>query len=175
MVEFFLEECTEQIRKIIGDKVGRRISAWLPSIGGIPEKSDIDLIVVTEKQITREGAELLVAFLLNKSETPYPIELSVLNLNQLKQWQHPSLYDYHYSEAWRESFLNGKVTYSQCNEQKDADLAAHLTIINHKGRVLYGNPISEVFPDIPKKDYLDSIMNDYKECLENVLVAPVCT
>ncbi|CDQ19366.1 aminoglycoside adenylyltransferase domain-containing protein [Halobacillus karajensis] len=38
---------------------------------------------------------------------------------------------------------------------------------------MYGVPICEVFPVIPKKDYLDSIMNDYKDCLENVLEAPV--
>ena len=40
------------------------------------------------------------------------------------------------------------------------DIAAHFTIINHRGRCLYGAPIKEIFDDVPIRDYIDSIWND---------------
>nr|WP_275577015.1 DUF4111 domain-containing protein [Thalassobacillus pellis] len=59
---------------------------------------------------------------------------------------------------------------------RDADLAAHLTIIKNRGITLLGEPISKVFPSISPAHYLDSIMRDYNECVDNITKDPVyCT
>ena len=50
----------------------------------------------------------------------------------------------------------------------DKDLAAHFTIINRRGRCLYGAPIKEVFAEVPRCDYMDSIWNDIAEATENI-------
>ncbi|GEN54924.1 aminoglycoside adenylyltransferase domain-containing protein [Halobacillus faecis] len=174
MIDSFLVECTEKFHEIIGENlVGVYLHGSLVLGGFIPERSDVDLIVVTEHPMSKEDAEQVTGFLLEKSGSPFPIEISFMNQHQLNHWQHPSPYDYHYSEAWRERFLNGGVTYSNHHEKTDPDLAAHVTILSHKGCVLFGRPITEVFPSIPEKDYLDSILNDYEDCLDEVLDDPV--
>ncbi|MYL48314.1 DUF4111 domain-containing protein [Halobacillus litoralis] len=174
MVDAFLVGCTEKFHEIFGENItGVYLHGSLVLGGFVPAKSDVDLIVVTEKPMSRMDAVQLTDFLLEQSGSPYPIEISVLNRDQLEEWQHPCPFDYHYSEAWRNRFLSGGSTFLDRGARKDADLAAHLTIIHHQGCVLFGKPVDEVFPPVPKQDYLDSILSDYEDCLENVEVEPV--
>lgn len=51
----------------------------------------------------------------------------------------------------------------------DKDLAAHVTIINHRGKVLYGQEIKEVFGEVSKQDYFDSIWFDIEGAQEDIL------
>jgi hypothetical protein len=51
----------------------------------------------------------------------------------------------------------------------DKDLAAHFTIINYRGKVLYGQEIKEVFGEVSKQDYFDSIWSDIKGAQEDIL------
>ena len=55
----------------------------------------------------------------------------------------------------------------------DKDLVAHFTVIKNTGIVLCGKPIEDVFGDIPKEYYLDSIKHDVKDSLENLEKYPV--
>ena len=63
------------------------------------------------------------------------------------------------------------------NEPKtDPDLAAHFTILQHKGICIQGKPIAEVIPKIPSEDYLNAILQDYKDCLVEIERKPIyCT
>jgi streptomycin 3"-adenylyltransferase len=62
-----------------------------------------------------------------------------------------------------------------CNDEvkTDYDLAAHFTVIFNFGVVLFGEPISEVFGDVPKMDYIDSICKDIKNAVDDVSDDPV--
>ena len=51
---------------------------------------------------------------------------------------------------------------------EDKDLAAHFTIINKRGRCLYGAPIEEVFARVPRRDYMDSIWFDVENAEEEI-------
>lgn len=55
----------------------------------------------------------------------------------------------------------------------DKDLAAHFTIIKKYGVVLYGEEINDVFADVPRKDYIDSIWYDVEGAGEDILEDPV--
>lgn len=55
----------------------------------------------------------------------------------------------------------------------DKDLAAHFTIIKKYGIALYGMDIEKVFGNVPKEDYIDSIMCDIEEADEEILENPV--
>ena len=55
----------------------------------------------------------------------------------------------------------------------DKDLAAHFTIIKNSGVVLYGLPINEVFDEVSKEDYLDSIKNDISEAKSEIYENPM--
>ena len=50
----------------------------------------------------------------------------------------------------------------------DKDLAAHFTIIEHRGRCLYGAPIADVFAEVPKAAYMDSIYEDIADAAEDI-------
>ena len=50
----------------------------------------------------------------------------------------------------------------------DKDLAAHFTIINKRGRCLYGALIEEMFGEVPSRDYMDSIWYDVENAAEEI-------
>ena len=56
---------------------------------------------------------------------------------------------------------------------EDKDLAAHFTIINHRGKCLYGASIKDTFADVPVQDYMDSIWNDIADAEEEIADNPM--
>ncbi|KIY22067.1 hypothetical protein UB32_10385 [Mesobacillus subterraneus] len=151
------------------------------AMGGFnPNRSDIDILIVTEAPLKIETKRRLALLFLAHSNKPFPVEVSCVNREQLKSFEHPCPFDFHYSEFWREryeedlklktyEFLNGEI-------KKDPDLAAHITIINHRGICIEGKSIVEVFPLIPQSFYKTSIIGDFNECLEYIFEEPVyCT
>ncbi len=69
--------------------------------------------------------------------------------------------------------MNGTSHFLNNNPHTDADLAAHITIINHRGICIEGEPIKKVFPFVPKHDYVSSILADYLDCLKNLEEDPI--
>lgn len=51
----------------------------------------------------------------------------------------------------------------------DKDLAAHFTIIYHRGKTLCGKEIKSVFSEVSSGDYLDSIWLDVKNAKEDIV------
>ncbi|MGN6712483.1 hypothetical protein [Anaerocolumna jejuensis] len=51
---------------------------------------------------------------------------------------------------------------------EDKDLAAHFTIINRYGIVLYGEQIENVFGEVLKRDYVESIWSDVEGAREEI-------
>ena len=56
---------------------------------------------------------------------------------------------------------------------EDKDLAAHFTIINHRGKCLYDASIKDIFADVPVQDYIDSIWNDIADAEEEITDNPM--
>lgn len=180
-VKDFVFNLQSNIKQILrDDMIGFYIHGSLAMGGFNPKKSDIDVLVVNTKTIKVDVKRKLAQLFLRYSKSPFPIEISFLNIDQLKNWHHPSPYVFHYSEFWREryesdlfnetsNFLNGKVN-------TDADLAAHITITKYKGICIDGKPIDKVFPIVPHSDYISSILGDFQECLANIELDPIyCT
>lgn len=148
------------------------------AMGGFnPARSDIDLLVVTDVPMEMVEKQKLVAFFLEQSGNPFPVEVSFLNVSQLVEWKFPTPYDFHFSEYWRERYeqdvAQGTTACLGGEEKYDIDLAAHITILNHRGICLEGRPIDDVFPSVPEGDYLSSILDDYADCLEGIHEKPV--
>lgn len=55
----------------------------------------------------------------------------------------------------------------------DKDLAAHFTIITACGMVLYGEKIDDVFGEVPREDYIDSIWQDIRDAHQDILDNPM--
>ena len=69
-------------------------------------------------------------------------------------------------------YLHGSAAMGCFNVEKmngtDKDLAAHITIINHYGVVLYGAAIESVFSEVHSTYYIDSIWDDVKDAKEYI-------
>jgi predicted nucleotidyltransferase len=180
-IKDFIFNLQKEVAEIIkGDLIGLYIHGSLAMGGFNPDRSDIDVLVVTKKTMTVETKRKLAKLFLMCSNSPFPVEVSFLNLNQLTEWQHPCPYDFHFSEFWRERYENDLVsgTYKYLNGEvnTDADLAAHIMITTTRGVCVKGSHIGDVFPLVPRSDYLSSILGDFKDCLTNIEEDPIyCT
>jgi len=141
------------------------------------DRSDIDLLAVTGHGMPPQTKRTVTELLLRCSAAPCPVEISILSERQLHPWQYPTPYEFHYSEDWRERFENGLSSGEwqkwNCSTPTDADLAAHITVIQHRGICLHGKPIAEAFPVVPREHYLESILGDFDWGQERLTGNPV--
>lgn len=145
-----------------------------------PLRSDIDLLVITHRRMSLETKRNLAEFILDASLNPSRIEISFLRHGDLHPWHYPAPFDFHYSEDWRKDFeraLNDD-SWKEWNAVQpfDEDLAGHINVLNHRGVCLYGQMINDVFPKIPRQDFIASILDDVlnaKFGLEAILQNPV--
>lgn len=173
-VQSFLHNLIQEIKQITSEQfVGCYLHGSLAMGSFQPENSDIDLLVVLNKTLSKLQKQELAALFLDKSKHPYPVEISFLLECHLKQWKHPFPYLFHYSEAWRERMELNKDQVIEKSEGKDPDLAAHIAVLMNRGITLEGPSANCVFPEIPKSDYILSLESDYKECLINYMDKPV--
>lgn len=138
------------------------------------DKSDIDFIAVVENPLLQKTKLELLGVLeeLSGSAPEKGFEMSAVLREYCRNFLYPTPYELHFSNAWRlekylknPSFLSGAET--------DRDLAAHFTIIKSAGLILFGEPIENVFGNIPREHYLDSICLDIKNAEEDVLNNPI--
>lgn len=174
---FVLDSVEEMVNIMEQQPVGVYLHGSLAMGGFNPNRSDIDLIVVTKLTLSSRQKRELVRFLLERSSKPFPIEISSLTLSQVENWSYPTPYDFHFSEFWRARYeaelRNETALYLNGEEKTDVDLAAHFTVTYHRGICLSGQPIQETFPIVPQNHYLASILEDYNECLEKIYENPV--
>ncbi|WP_144512953.1 aminoglycoside adenylyltransferase domain-containing protein [Bacillus sp. FJAT-22090] len=175
-VNMFVHHLLDSTKDILDDKlIGFYIHGSLAMGGFNPSKSDIDILVVTTDSLSMEIKKRLLKLFLECSNNPFPAEVTFLNEGQLKEWKYPTPFDFHYSEHWRKKYEEGAAFVSDMPKE-DPDLAAHITIVNHRGICLWGRSIDKVFPAVPKSHYLASILFDYEDCLKNIELNPVyCT
>ena len=142
-----------------------------------PQCSDIDLLVVTRRGMALETKRRVAGLLLRCSNDPRPVEISFLSGQNLHPWRHPTPYDFHYGEDWREK-LQHQLTSGEWQKwnrevRTDADLAAHVTLTLNRGVCLYGKPMAEVFPAVPPEHYVYSIVSDFYWAEERIARYPV--
>ena len=177
-IKNFIYKLNSKIKKVIKGKFAGCYLHGSLALGGFnPKHSDIDMLTVTLEPLNSHEKKALAHLLLEYSASPFPVEISFLNTGQLKRWQHPCPFDFHYSEYWRERY-ESDLTMAESeflNEtiHTDPDLAAHITIVNAKGICIEGVPITSIFPEVPKNDYISSIMGDFRECLKCIKEKPV--
>lgn len=140
-----------------------------------PEKSDLDLLVVIQADISdetkRQFMDLVVE--LNKQAPPKGLELSVVKECVCKSFVYPTPFELHFSNAHLAWYQSNPQDYVEKMKGTDKDLAAHFTITYHRGKRLYGKEISEVFAPVPTTDYLDSIWCDIENAVEEIAENPM--
>ena len=148
-----------RVAELLGDDlVGIYLHGSFALGCGNPNRSDLDLLVVTRRALTaaeRDAFAVLPQGKLDLPGWPRPLELSSLTLDQVHPWRHPTPYDLHLSHR-------GVV-----GPGEDPDLAAHVTVTRRAGIALAGPPPAEVLPDVPRADYQDALLRDARWSLDH--------
>ena len=171
-----INEFTEQSRKILKENL-TGIYLHGSSVMGCfnPEKSDIDLIVVVDRPpddtVKREFLDMVVRC--NALGPAKGIEMSVVLRKVCSPFVYPTPYELHFSAGHLEWYEEDPDDYVRRMNGTDKDLAAHFTIINKRGRCLYGAPIREVFAEVPAADYMDSLWYDVEEAADEITEYPM--
>ncbi|MCK4643466.1 DUF4111 domain-containing protein [bacterium] len=134
--------------------------------------SDVDFLAVVKEKLDLDSKKKIIKLLLDLSDqNPVNgLEMSIVLQAELKDFKYPTPYELHYSNEWKQRYINGTVDYSK--DDADPDLAAHLVIVKKRGICLSGKPIREVFFEVPKKYYLKSILTDSEWSIGNILKGP---
>ncbi len=140
-----------------------------------PDKSDLDLIVVVKESLTDTDKKLYMDMVveLNGKGPVKGIEMSIVKQCVCKPFVYPTPFELHFSAAHLEWYRNNPEDYVSKMKGEDKDLAAHLSIINHRGRCLYGASIKDTFADVPVQDYIDSIWNDIADAEDEITDNPM--
>ena len=140
-----------------------------------PAKSDIDLIVVVKESIEDSVKSTFMDMVidLNEKGPSKGIEMSIVKRCVCKPFVYPTPFELHFSVAHLNWYRKVPDDYVSKMKGEDKDLAAHFTIINHRGECLYGASIKDIFADVPVQDYIDSIWNDIAEAEEEITDNPL--
>lgn len=138
-------------------------------------KSDIDFLVVVSHAPSLQEKEVLIRVLLELDAQcpPKGLEMSIVLECVCNSFQYPTPFELHFSNAHKEKCTADLEKYCLTMNGVDRDLAAHFTVIRKVGITLYGKNISDVFSDIPKDDYIDSIKSDIDDAINEIDKNPV--
>lgn len=140
-----------------------------------PKKSDIDLLVVVKSDIPndvkRRYMDMVVE--LNQQAPPKGIELSIVKECVCNPFVYPTPFELHFSTAHFNRYRTDPEEYVEKMKGTDKDLAAHFTMIYHRGKTLYGKEIPSVFAEVSQEDYLDSIWYDIENAKDEIVENPM--
>lgn len=163
-------------RKILGDNLTGVYLHGSAAMGCFnPLKSDIDLLIVVEKPLSKEiklrYLEKIVD--LNRQAPEKGLEISVVLKSVCSPFVYPTPYELHFSTTHLELYKKSPEEYIEKLQGTDKDLAAHFTIILHRGISLYGAGIKDVFGEVNKHYYFDSILYDIENAKHDILKNPM--
>lgn len=171
-LESLLENFVRQSKNILGDNLtgiylhGSAVMGCFNS-----KKSDIDLLIVVNDDISNEikmqYMDMVVE--LNREAPEKGIELSIVKEAVCKPFVYPTPFELHFSIAHLNWYQSNPADYVKRMKGTDKDLAAHFTIIYHRGKTLYGKEIKSVFSKVSSRDYMDSIWSDIEDAKEEIV------
>ena len=177
---FQLEKLTDefviQSKQILGDNLTGIYLHGSAVMGCFNDKkSDIDLLVVVKndipKEIKKQYMDMVIE--LNKKAPEKGLELSIVKESVCNPFVYPTPFELHFSNAHLNWYLSNPKEYVEKMNGTDKDLAAHVTIIYHRGKTLYGKDIPSVFAEVSSRDYTDSIWSDIENAKEEIAEQPM--
>lgn len=140
-----------------------------------PDKSDIDLLVVVEDEINWDEKKRFMDFIvtLNEQGPAKGIEMSIVKREYCENFIYPTPYELHFSVMHLNLYRNSPQDYIERMKGTDRDLAAHFVITKNRGITLYGRSIDDIFGEVPKEAYIDSIKFDVEDACNEILENPI--
>lgn len=151
-MEELLEELIDLFkRNLQSNLTGIYLHGSMAMNGFQKEFSDVDLLVVVKENIKTKEKQTIINDLQSlKADLPAKgIEMSIIKEKAISHFEYPTPYELHYSE-----------THQEIEKGYDPDLAAHMTVVYHRGKCLYGLEIKKLFVPIDEIYFLKSILSD---------------
>ncbi|WP_310603780.1 nucleotidyltransferase domain-containing protein, partial [Anaerosporobacter sp.] len=103
------------------------------------QKSDIDLIIVVKNDISNKCKSRYMDMVveLNKNAPAKGIELSIVKESVCNPFVYPTPFELHFSIAHLNWYQTNPEEYVDKMKGTDKDLAAHFTILYHRGKCVY--------------------------------------
>lgn len=138
------------------------------------KKSDIDLLTVVNTTVSDEEKSQYMDMVveLNQYAPEKGIELSIVRQDVCKPFIYPTPFELHFSNTHLEWYKADPSDYIEKMKGVDKDLAAHFTIVYHRGKCLYGKSIRDVFENVRADFYFDSIWNDIENAEKEIVTDP---
>lgn len=138
------------------------------------QKSDLDFIIVVREDIPDSTKRAYMDMVVEQnSQAPAKgIELSIVRESVCRPFIYPTPFELHFSVAHLTWYQSDPNDYIEKMRGTDKDLAAHFTILYHRGRALCGKAIREVFAEVDSADYFDSIWSDIEDAPAEITENP---
>ena len=169
--EWILDRFIARSREILGDSLTGIYLHGSAAMGCFhPEKSDLDLIVVTEDRPDDEAKRAFMEMImeLDPLGPGKGIEMSVVTRAVCDPFVYPTPFELHYSRGHLARYLRDPGEYIRTMNGTDKDLAAHFTVIRQRGKCLWGAPADTVFGPVPERDYMDALLYDVAGAPEEI-------
>ena len=127
-----------------------------------PDVSDLDLIAVVSRPPgdAEKRAFMEAVVRLHEAGLKKGIEMSVVVRAVCDPFVYPTPYELHFSAMHLARWRADPDGYVRDMKGTDRDLAAHFAVIRERGRRLWGLPVKDVFGEVPRDLFLDSVWND---------------
>ena len=141
------------------------------AVGGLRASSDIDVLVITQRSLSRRDRRGLTEFLLQFSgrratvAPGRPLEVTALALDDVVPWTYPPVCDFLYGEWLRDEFLTGCLPERHINP----DLAVLITAVRQHAVVLHGPRPCDLLPPVPGEDLHRAIHDSLAELLDDLV------
>ena len=128
------------------------------TLGSLRPDSDIDILIITNKELSTDVREALTKQLMNISGRGHncekrPLEITVINQNDMIPWQFPPKCEYMYGEWLRSEMETGKIPQAHY----DPDVAILLWQARKYSNVLKGVDAKKLIPCISIEDIRKAI------------------
>lgn len=139
-------------------------------VGGLHADSDIDILIAVKQKLSLEIRKELVDRLMDISgkignpKSIRPLELTIVDLNEITPWQYPPKSEFVYGEWMREQFENNLVP----DQKTDPDLTIILSNIRQNNIAIIGPHARHLFEAIPQRDLNRAIIESLPDLLDNI-------
>lgn len=170
-MEKLLMKFVEETQTILGDNLTGVYLHGSAVMGCFnPKISDLDLIIVVQDKVTPEAKRAIMDMVVSCNEMAprKGIEMSIVTREVCTPFVYPTPFELHFSVMHLNWYREDPEDYIAKMNGTDRDLAAHFTVLRKRGRCLCGEPIENVFAEVPEEAYLDSIWGDIADAKEDI-------
>lgn len=166
-----ISQCLELLKSTLGQDLLGVYLYGSAVTDGLKAYSDLDLFVISKREILGEERKKLVYELLKisgiyKKSEKRPIELFIVVKSEVNPWVYPPSFDFQYGDWLREDFEGGNL--EPCQSKEMPDLAILVTQLLLANKILFGAPVDELLVKVPYGDVLKATEEALDELMANI-------